>query len=282
MEPIFGGVEAGGTKFVCAIGRQNGEILSYKEIPTTTPPETLKQVADFFKSGQQLVSVGVGSFGPVDLDSSSSTYGYITDTSKEGWSNTDIKGILSRALGLSVEIDTDVSCAGMGEYFYGVAKGIDSILYLTIGTGIGGAVLINGRPQRGISHPEMGHMLIPHDFEDDPFKGVCPFHGDCFEGLASGLAIEKRVGRKAEHLIDPMRWDLEANYLALGITNLRVVLDPKIIVLGGGIIKHGGLIEEVYRQSSQMINNYMTMPTIALASDKNAVKGAIRLASQGH
>lgn len=282
MEPLYGGVEAGGTKFACAVGKRSGEVLDYLEIPTTTAPETLQKVVEFFKSNKSLVSIGIGSFGPLDLDSSSATYGYITNTPKEGWSNTNIRGVLAKELKLSIEINTDVGCAAMGEYFFGVAKGIKRILYLTIGTGIGGATLIDGNLQNKTSHPEMGHILIPHDLEEDPFHGVCPFHGDCFEGLASGLAIEKRVGQKAEHVIDPMRWDLEVHYLALGITNLISVLDPKIVVLGGGVINHGGLVDEVYGLSAKMINNYMTMPPIAAASDKNAVMGAIRLASQGH
>lgn len=281
MDQLFGGVEAGGTKFICAIGRRSGEILSTQEIPTTSPDETLKKVLDYFKATKSLVSLGVGSFGPIDLDSTSNTYGYITNTPKENWENTDIKGLLSKALGLPVALETDVGCAGLGEYFYGAAKGINNILYLTIGTGIGGAILYSGRVQRGISSPEMGHILIPHDLKDDPFLGVCPFHGDCFEGLASGPAIEKRAGQKPEHVIDPLRWDLEAHYLALGITNLINVLSPKIIVIGGGIIKHGGLINEVSLLARQMINDYVVLPTITIASDKNAIRGAIRLASQG-
>jgi fructokinase len=281
MDPIFGGVEAGGTKFICAVGKRTGEILSYQEFDTTTPAETLKKVADYFKKVPSLVAVGVGSFGPIDFDSSSTTYGYITNTPKEGWRNTDIRGELSRALNLPIELETDVGCAGLGEFYFGTAKGINNILYVTIGTGIGGAVITNGRVQHGLSHPEMGHIFIPHDLQKDPFEGICSFHGDCFEGLASGPAIESRAGEKAEHVIDPVRWDLEANYIALGLSNLIATLSPKIIVLGGGIIKHGGLIHEVSALANKLINDYMVLPTITLASDRNAVRGAIRLASQG-
>jgi fructokinase len=281
MDPIYGGIEAGGTKFCCAIGLRTVEILAYQEITTTTPDETLKKVIDFFKAQPAVVSVGLGSFGPIDLDSSSSTYGHITKTPKEGWSGINIKGVLSAGLNRPVEIETDVGCAGMGEYFYGVAKGINNILYLTIGTGIGGAILLNGRVQRGLSSPEMGHMLLAHDFKNDPFEGICPFHKDCFEGLASGPAIEARSGAKAEHVVDPVRWDLEAHYIALAITNLITILSPKIIVFGGGIIKHGGLLQEVSTLAEQRINGYMVLPMITIASDKNAVRGAIRLAAQG-
>jgi fructokinase len=281
MDPLYGGIEAGGTKFICAIGRSSGEILAYEEIPTTNPSETLQNVSKFFKANQPTVSVGIGAFGPVDLDSGSSTFGYITKTPKEGWSNVDIKGPLTLSLGIPIEIETDVGCAGLGEYFFGVAKGINNILYLTIGTGIGGASLLNGRVQHGATHPEMGHIFIPHDLENDPFPGACPFHGDCFEGLASGPAMEKRGGQRAEKVIDPARWDLEANYIALGITNLIMTLSPKIVVLGGGLVKHGGLIKEVETLAQKMIHDYMPLPTITIASDKNAVRGAIRLAAQG-
>jgi fructokinase len=281
MDPIYGGIEAGGTKFSCAVGRRTGEILAYEEITTTNPEETLKKVIDFFKAQPAVVSIGVGSFGPIDLDSSSNTYGHITKTPKEGWSDTNIKGMLSEGLNRPIELETDVGCAGLGEYFYGAAKGINNILYLTIGTGIGGAILLNGRVQRGLSHPEMGHMLLRHDFKDDPFEGLCPFHKDCFEGLASGPAIEARVGAKAEHVIDPVRWDLEAHYIALALTNLITILSPKIIVLGGGVIKHGGLLHEVSALAEHRINGYMALPMITTASDMNAVRGAIRLAAQG-
>jgi len=182
MNPLYGGVEAGGTKFTCAIGKSSGEILAYEEIPTTSPSETLGKVTEFFKSNQPVVSLGVGAFGPVDLDSGSNTYGYITKTPKQGWSNVDIKGPLTQSLAIPIELETDVGCAGLGEYFFGVAKGINNILYLTIGTGIGGASLLNGRVQHGAAHPEMGHIFIPHDLKTDPFPGSCPFHGDCLKG----------------------------------------------------------------------------------------------------
>ena len=281
MDQIYGGIEAGGTKFVCAIGKRTGEILSQTEIPTTSPSETFAKVADYFKKDSRVVAVGVGAFGPIDLDSGSSTYGRITNTPKEGWKNVDMKSLLEQALNLPIEIETDVGCAGLGEYFYGAAKGINNILYLTAGTGIGGASLLNGVVQHGMSHPEMGHIMIPHDLEKDPFPGTCPFHGDCFEGLASGPAMEKRAGQKAQHVIDSYRWDLEAQYLASGIVNLVLTLSPKIIVLGGGIFKHGGLVNEVRDIAGSMINDYTVLPIFTASSENNAVRGAIRLASQG-
>ena len=281
MDPLYGGIEAGGTKFICAVGRRSGEILSQTEIATTTPDETLSKVASYFKQNKSVVAVGIGTFGPVDLDYGSSTYGHITNTPKAGWSNIDIKGILTDALQIPVSIETDVGCAGLGEYFYGVAKGINNILYLTVGTGIGGAILLNGVVQHGMSHPEMGHLLIPHDHERDPFEGICPFHGDCFEGLASGPSIEARAGKKAHQVIDAVRWDLEAGYIASGLTNLILTVSPKIIVLGGGIIEHGGLLIQVKAEAEKLINGYTVLPIITEASENNAVRGAIRLAAQG-
>jgi fructokinase len=280
MNPLYGGVEAGGTKFICAIGPRSGEILSQTEIKTTTPDETMAKVVDYFKQNNSIVAIGLGAFGPLDLDPSSNTYGHITHTPKSGWENFDIKGYLSRALQRSIELETDVGCAGMGEYFYGVAKGINSILYMTIGTGIGGAHLLNGIVQHGFNHPEMGHLLVPHDFRRDPFDGVCPYHKDCLEGLAGGLALEKRSGDKTDQVIDPVRWDLEVDYIAMALCNLVLTLSPKIIVLGGGVIKHGGILTQIHVQAEKFMNNYAAFPMIVEASDNNAVKGAIRLAAQ--
>jgi fructokinase len=279
MDPIYGGIESGGTKFVCATGRRTGELLTQTEIPTTTPEETLNKVIEFFKKNGPVVAIGVGSFGPLDLDPSSNTYGHITKTPKEGWSNFDIRGRLADALQRPVEIETDVGCAGMGEYFFGTAKGINDLLYMTIGTGIGGAHLRNGMVQHGQGYPEMGHLFIPHDKELDPFPGACPFHGDCLEGLAGGLALEKRAGDRKDQVIDPVRWDIEARYIALALSNIILTMSPKIIVIGGGVAKHGGLIAEVKALTEKLINGYVPVPMITEASENNAIKGAIRLAA---
>ena len=197
IKKLYGGIEAGGTKFVCVVASGPGQIVDEIRYMTTTPEETLGKAIQFFQpfvvSGQ-VSAIGVGSFGPVDLNPESSTFGYITNTPKPGWSQTDVLGTLRRALQVKMAFDMDVNTAALGEYLWGASKGCDPSLYLTIGTGIGGGYIVNGRPLIGLLNLEMGHVRIPHDRELDPFLGNCPFHGDCFEGLASGPAIEKRLG----------------------------------------------------------------------------------------
>jgi fructokinase len=278
MNHLYGGVEAGGTKFICAIGNLEGEILAHQEIPTGSPNDTILKIEHFFKSNQAVSAVGVGSFGPIELNPDSAEYGHIKNSPKIDWRNVDIRGEISRALDLEVKITTDVICSALGEYYYGSARGLNNFLYLTVGTGIGGAQLLNGKPPQSTTHPEMGHMLVPHDLDIDPFPGICPYHSDCLEGLASGLSMERRAGVKAEKVIDPYRWDLEVRYLAFGITNLLSTLRPQKIILGGGITEHGGLIEAIDLMVQELMNNYIPLPEIALASELNAIKGAIRLA----
>lgn len=199
----YGGIEAGGTKFVCAVGTGPHNLRAEVRFPTVTPERTISRAIAFFEEQhrqQPLVAIGIGSFGPVDLEPTSSTFGYITSTSKPGWANTDFGQSVQRALGLPVAFDTDVNAAALGEHEWGAAQGIDNFLYLTIGTGIGGGGMVNGQLLHGLLHPEMGHILIPHDREVDPFVGSCPFHGDCLEGLAAGPALEERWGRPPETL----------------------------------------------------------------------------------
>jgi fructokinase len=279
MDRLFGGIETGGTKFSCAIGKLSGEVLIKQEVPTGPPNETLSKVVDFFKNNSPVSSVGIGSFGPVDLNPDSPTYGHITNTPKKDWQYVDIKGSIARALNVDVKISTDANCAAIGEYLYGAGRGLNNFLYLTVGTGIGGAQLLNGKPPQVTSHPEMGHIFVPHDLDIDPFPGICPFHSDCFEGLASGLAMEKRAGTKAENVIDPYRWDLEVRYLGLGLTNLIHVLNPQKIILGGGVVKHGGLVDEVSLMAKELMNRYSVIPELVIGSDLSAVRGAIRLAA---
>jgi len=281
MDHLFGGVEAGGTKFVCAIGKHTGETVAHQEFPTTTPAETIANIIEFFRNNQPVSAIGIGSFGPVDLNPDSPTYGYITTTPKKDWRNIDMRGKIARALGVEVKISTDVICSGIGEYHYGSAQGLNNFLYMTIGTGIGGAQLLNGKPPQVTNHSEMGHIFVPHNMSVDPFPGVCPYHSDCLEGLASGLAMEKRAGQRAEEVIDPIRWDLEVRYLAFGLASLVNTLRPQKIILGGGIVKHGGLIEEVSLMLQELINNYIPIPEISMSSDLNAVRGAISLAASG-
>src|SRR5262245_56015296 len=229
---LYGGVETGGTKVVCIMGSGPDDIRVEARIPTTTPQATIAQCIEFFQEQSTnhgpLAGLGIACFGPVDLNLESSTYGFITSTPKPGWANTDIAGAFRRALHVAIGFDTDVNAAALGEWRWGAAQGLDTFVYLTIGTGIGGGGLMNGKPMHGLVHPEMGHIRIPHDRQADPFAGACPFHDDCLEGLASGPAISARWGRPADMLADDHpAWKLEAHYLALALMNFICTLSPK-------------------------------------------------------
>jgi fructokinase len=289
--PVYGGMECGGTKFVCATGDESGEIFARTEFPTTTPAETIARALDFFQ-GQphQPQSIGVGSFGPVDLNPASPHFGYITSTPKNGWRHTDLVGAVRRATGLPVEFDTDVNAAALGEARWGAAQGLDTFLYLTIGTGVGGGGMANGRLLHGLVHPEMGHIRVPHDRRADPFPGGCPFHGDCLEGLVSGPALEARWGQRGEAL-PPAHpaWDLEAHYIALGLATWICTLSPQRIVLGGGVMRQAHLFPRIRAQVLALLNGYIQAPEIleriaeyivppALGGDAG-VLGAIALAA---
>ena len=239
---LFGGIEGGGTKFICAVGTEKGEILAETRFPTTTPDETLARAIDFFKEQIQtlgpLAAIGIASFGPLDPRPASATFGHILPTPKPGWSNADIVGPLRAAFDVPIGFDTDVNGAALGEWRWGAARGLDTFIYLTIGTGIGGGGLVNGELMHGLLHPEMGHIPLPHDKALDTFEGNCPYHGDCFEGLASGPAMEKRWGTKAESLPpDHPAWDLEAHYIALALRSFICTLSPQRIILGGGVMQ---------------------------------------------
>ena len=275
----YGGIEAGGTKFVCMVGSGPQDIRAEVRFPTTSPAETVDRAVAFFKQqaqGVNLVAMGVGSFGPVDLDPASPTFGYITNTAKPGWANTNIVGMLQAELGLPVAVDTDVNVAAFGEYRWGAAQALDPILYLTIGTGIGGGAICGGKPLHGLMHPEMGHMPIPHDRNLDPFPGVCPFHGDCLEGLASGPAMNKRWGQPAETLPDDHpAWDIEAHHLAPALANLILIYSPHRIVLGGGVMQREKLFPLVRGKTQRFLNGYIQSPQIIEDIDQYIVPPAL-------
>ncbi len=269
----YGGIEAGGTKFVCMVGSGPQEIQAETRFPTTTPAETIGRAIEFFRRHQPLKALGVACFGPVDLDPASSTYGFITTTPKPGWANTNVAGLLRMALGVPVAFDTDVNGAALGEYTWGAAQGCDPALYLTIGTGVGGGCLINGKPMHGLVHPEMGHIRLAHDWQADPYAGFCPFHGDCFEGLAAGPAIKLRWGQPPETLPpDHPAWELEAHYVALALSDLICTLSPKRIVLGGGVLEHPGLVERVRVRVQELLNGYVQSPVILKQIDEYIVR----------
>jgi fructokinase len=262
MDVLYGGIESGGTKWVCAIADGQQNILAQTRIPTRTPQETLVETIEFFRQQQaqfgQLAAIGVGAFGPLDPNRRSPTFGHITATPKPGWSYADIVGPIQRALDLPVGFDTDVNAAALGEYRWGAAQGLTEFIYLTIGTGIGGGGMINGQLMHGLIHPEMGHIFIPHDRQIDPFDGWCPFHGDCFEGLAAGPAITLRWGQAAETLPpDHPAWELEAHYLALALGNYICILSPKRIILGGGVMQQMHLFPLLRARLRQALNGYV-------------------------
>lgn len=257
MTHLYGGIEAGGTKFVCAVGTSPTDLRQVR-FPTTTPDETIQRVIDFFRAQEPVAAIGIGSFGPIDIHRTSKTWGYITTTPKPGWANIDLAGVIARALNVPVEFDTDVNAAALGEHRWGAAQGLDSFIYLTIGTGIGGGGLVDGKLLHGLIHPEMGHIRLPHDWARDSFPGICPFHGDCFEGLASGPALEKRWGQRGETLpAHHPAWELEAHYIALALANYVCVLSPQRIILGGGVMEQGQLISLIRTEVQRVLNGYV-------------------------
>ena len=275
-----GGIEAGGTKFVCAVGHPPDELELF-EIPTTTPVETIARILDFFRPQQPLRAIGIASFGPVDLDPLSATFGYITWTPKAAWRNFDVAGSIRKALSVPVAFDTDVNAAALAESRWGAAQGLDTFLYLTVGTGIGGGGIVNGRLLHGRMHPEMGHVRVPHDLARDSFLGSCPYHGDCLEGLAAGPAIRARWGQNPACLPDNHpAWDLEARYLALGLTNAICVLSPQRIILGGGVMAREQLFPMIRGNVAELLNGYIDAPDIVPPSlgSRAGVLGAMALA----
>ncbi len=288
--PLFGAVEAGGTKFVCAVGRGPDDLPAVTRFPTTTPEETLARTLAFFREQPTTpVAVGVGSFGPVDPDPHSPTYGHITLTPKPRWSNVDVAGALREGLGVPVAFDTDVNAAGLGEHRWGAAQGLDTFLYLTVGTGIGGGGLAGGRPMHGLVHPEMGHIFVPRA-PGDTFAGACPFHGDCLEGMASGSALEARWGRPAAELpADDPAWPLEAHYLAYGIANFILTLSPQRIIVGGGVMRRPRLLPMIRQKVKTILNGYVKAPTFddldaylvpPALGDRAGVLGALAMAQE--
>lgn len=267
MNKVYGGIEAGGTKFVCMVGSGPENIVDEIRFPTTRPDETIQQAIQFFApyAGRgELAAIGIASFGPVDLNPLSPTYGHITTTPKPGWGYVDLCGQVKQALKLPVAFDTDVNAAALGEQFWAPANlGLDPFVYVTIGTGIGVGLLANGAPVHGLVHTEGGHISIPHDKNRDPFPGVCPFHGDCFEGLASGPAMNKRWGQSAESLADGHpAWELEAEYIARALLTLVYACSPQRIVLGGGVPQHPGLHDLVRQKVREYNNGYIQSPAI--------------------
>lgn len=258
---MFGAIEAGGTKFVCAVSDENFTIKERVSIPTTTPEETMTEVFSFFDQ-YELTAIGIGSFGPIDVNKESDTYGYITSTPKTAWKFYDFLGSVKNRYSVPIGWTTDVNAAALGEIKLGAAKGLKSCVYLTVGTGIGGGAVINGELLEGYGHPEMGHIPV-RLHPNETYKGTCPYHGDCLEGIAAGPAIEGRFGKKGHLLADQEEvWEMEAYYLAQALMNYTLILSPERIVLGGGVMKQKQLYPLVRQKFAELINDYVQVPDL--------------------
>jgi fructokinase len=281
---MYGAIEAGGTKFICGVG-SGPDDLETTQIPTSTPDVTIDAVIKFLRTAGdgQLAAIGIGSFGPICTDPRSPRWGHITSTPKIAWRDCDLAGPVRRALGVPVGFDTDVNAALLGEARWGAARGIEDAVYLTIGTGIGGGAMASGRLIHGTSHPEMGHIRIPHDTSNDLFTGCCPYHGDCLEGLASGPAIHARWKTAPKDLPpDHQAWALEAHYLALAVASVAFTLAPARVILGGGVMRQAQLFPWIRSEVARLFNGYAAMPDIVPPelAGRAGVIGALVLAEQ--
>ncbi|GGC85388.1 fructokinase ScrK [Enterococcus wangshanyuanii] len=285
MRTLLGSIEAGGTKFVCAVGTDDLEILERVSFPTTTPEETMALVIDFFKQ-YDLQAIGIGSFGPIDIHEDSPTYGHITSTPKLAWQEYDFVGEMKRHFDLPIAWTTDVNAAAYGEYVKGHGKGLSSCVYYTIGTGVGAGAIQNGHFIEGFSHPEMGHTTLRRH-SDDLFEGSCPFHGDCLEGMVAGPAIEKRTGIKGQDLEETHPfWEIEAYYIAQVAYNTTLMFSPEVIIFGGGVMKQDHMLEKVRQEFEKLVNGYVKTPplkeyivTPALVDDPGTI-GCLALAKE--
>lgn len=291
---LVGGLEAGGTKFKCVVGYSNGEIISETTFPTSTPTETLKQAKAFFDESIQLFgeisALGIAHFGPVDIDMDSVNYGKVLKTAKTHWSHTNVVEFFTQNFDVPTSFQSDVNGAATGEYHLGNARGLENFVYITVGTGIGGGVFVNGELLNHKSHPEIGHMMLPQLTPLDKYKGCCPFHENCLEGLASGPAIEKRWGTIGAQLgADHPAWDLEAHYLALLCVNLTYCFAPEKIIFGGGVMQQIHLVQKIREKFSELTHGYLPALTSSLSKnyiepaglgEEAATKGSLILAKQ--
>ncbi|UQZ81113.1 Putative fructokinase [Paenibacillus konkukensis] len=271
---VIGAIEAGGTKFVCGIGSEDGVILDRISFPTEQPEQTMSKVIGYFQD-KQVDAIGIGSFGPIDIDPQSPQYGYVTTTPKPGWGGYDFLGTMKNVFDVPCGWDTDVNAAAFGEAKWGAAKGLDSCVYYTIGTGIGMGIYAEGRLVHGLVHPEGGHIPVRRH-PDDPFEGCCPYHMDCLEGMASGPAIEKRWGSKGSELAaDHTAWRIEAHYIAQSITCTILTLSPKKIILGGGVMQQKQLFPMIRSEVLRNLNGYVSSPVILSDIDHYIVAPAL-------
>ncbi|WP_347321408.1 ROK family protein [Rossellomorea sp. RS05] len=284
---MLGAIEAGGTKFVCAVGDEQGTIIDRVQIPTTLPEETIPKVIEFFRK-HPVKAIGIGSFGPIDVNRESASYGNVTSTPKVGWKDYPFVQAIKEAIPVPVGFNTDVNAAALGEATFGAAKGLDSCLYITVGTGIGAGAVVQGKLLQGLSHPEMGHILIRRH-EDDAYEGKCPYHKDCLEGLAAGPAIEARWGVKGDQLVDKGEvWEMEGYYIAQALMQYIVIISPKKIILGGGVMKQKQIFPIIYKHLEKMINGYVDLPPLEdyIVSpglgDNAGITGSLMLAHEAY
>lgn len=289
---LFGTLEAGGTKMVLSVGNEENELLEQMTIPTESPEKTIPAMAAWFRY-RHVAALGIGTFGPVDLNPASPTYGWITKTPKPGWQDTPLLPPLQDALGVPAKIDTDVNAAALAEWQLGAAKGMNSCLYVTVGTGIGAGAVAEGKLVHGLLHPELGHMLLRPEPDDPAPAGFCPYHEGCLEGLASGPAMEKRWGTKAQNLSpNHEAWDLEAAYLAQMCMNAVCVFSPEKIILGGGVMQQKHLFPLIRQKTKALLNGYIHVGEITEHIDdyivepglgtKSGATGALLLAREAY
>ncbi|MBR6403704.1 MAG: ROK family protein [Eubacterium sp.] len=283
---LYGALESGGTKMICAVGDENGTIIDKITIPTTIPDETMPKVVEYF-SDKDIKALGIACFGPIDLDKTSDIYGYIVETPKTAWRFYNIVGTIKDALGIPVGFDTDVNGSLLGEVTWGSAKGLTDVVYLTFGTGVGAGILSGGKLVHGMMHPEAGHIkLVP--LPGDTFEGKCPFHGTCLEGMTSGPAIEARWGARGEELVErPEVWEMESSYISQGLVNMICILSPQKIILGGGVMHQKSLFPMIREKVLKELNGYLKTKQLddidnyivpAGLNDDQGIMGAIKLA----
>lgn len=286
---MLGAIEAGGTKFVCAVGTEDGKLIERIQVDTETPEITMPKVIEFFQK-HPITALGIGSFGPIDIEKTSATYGNITSTPKPGWGNYPFVETMKEALNVPIEFNTDVNAAALGELMHGAGQGLDSCLYITVGTGIGAGAVVQGKLLQGLSHPEMGHVPVRRHPEDT-YKGRCPYHNDCVEGMAAGPAIEERWGAKGIELADKQEvWELEAYYLAQALMQYILIVSPKKIIMGGGVMKQAQIFSLVQEEVKRLLNGYVAVPQITdhineyivppALGDDAGITGALMLAKQ--
>lgn len=288
-EILLGGLEAGGTKMVCCIGTITGEIIDKADFRTSTPDITMKEMKDYFSS-YKIAGLGIGCFGPLELNKNSDDYGTILATPKRGWENYNIRQEFMRNFGISVEITTDVNAALLGEVQYGTSKGLKNVMYITVGTGIGAGIMLDGKLLQGVTHPEAGHIHVKKQISDN-FKGNCQYHGCCLEGVASGPSIEKRWGKSAKEIDEyNIAWELEANYLAQAIYNYMLILSPQRIILGGGVMEQKQLFKLIRDEIIRINNGYIDLKAFGdmeqyivspSLNGEQGIKGCLYLGANG-